>query len=290
MLTVAGTCSLGGKQPSSKERSSHEINPRPDDHVALSDESLIAWGRVTEDTEVRRHAIFTAALALLLSGSITTAQAQDIKFVSLTDFASLQNRIDELEGRLASYDNLGDGAQKYDDVCGSCQKGKGNCGCGPSWYAGYEMTVLQTYINDQVSGPGYDDAYGVGHRFIVGRDGGAGMGLRARYWMFNHGKDGLGALAGEAIRFDVDVLDIEATLNEQMCNWDVMVSGGIRYGRFEFMDVNSGAVGTYEGLGPNATYFVSKGGGGSSFGSFFCWRWAFSNFVDFGLRGCAFRA
>jgi len=195
---------------------------------------------------------------LLLPGSITTAQAQDIEFVSLTDFASMQNRIDELEGRLASYENLGGGAQ-IGDVCGSCQIGKDDCACGPSNYATYEITVLQPYLSDFFVGTGFDDKYGIGHRFIIGRDGGTGMGLRARYWMFNHDKAGVGGIAGTNVSIDMDALDIEATLDEHLCNWDVLVSGGLRYGRLEL--VPSLAIGealTLEAIGPTFSLEASR--------------------------------
>lgn len=204
---------------------------------------------------MHRHSIFAAALAMLLFGAINTTQAQDIKFVSQTDFASMQDRIDELEGRLASYSNLGGGAQKG-DVCGSCQKGKGDCGCGPSTYATYEMTILQPYISDLAAGPGFADDYGVGHRFTIGRDGGEGMGLRARYWMFNHGKAAVGGLAPLNTSIDMDALDLEATLDQQLCNWDILVSGGIRYGRAEISPAAN--VFRFEGLGPTVSLEAAR--------------------------------
>ena len=74
---------------------------------------------------------------------------------------------------------------------------------------------------------------------------------RPGYWMYNHGHGTIGGLAGvvNPIHLNMDALDLETTLNEQLHNFDVLVSGGVRYGRAAFGPV--GGTETYfEGYGP----------------------------------------
>jgi hypothetical protein len=190
------------------------------------------------------------AMAILLAPSIAGAEEMS--------YSALMSRIDALEQQLqqqhadfVSYE-MG-GAQKDDGDGKGHGKGKGNDSC-PSWYAGYEATVLRAYLSDNSAAlagqPGYGESYGVGHRFTVGRDGGNGVGVRARYWMYNHGHNFLPGPDG--ITLDMDVLDLEATLQEEFCNFDILLSGGVRYGRVGFNPLGLGQL-SFEGTGPTVS-------------------------------------
>ena len=149
--------------------------------------------------------------------------------------------------QFASY-NLGGG---YDDGYGK-GKGKGDDCCNdPAWYAAYELTVLRPYTSNITLGPGLRRRRRV--RTPIHRRGGtadARMGARFRYWFYNHGHDFV-PNAPVTLNMDLDVADLEATLNSDMHNWNLMVSGGARYGRLGY------------NLGPSTVFFEGAGLTGS---------------------------
>ncbi len=189
------------------------------------------------------------AMAILLAPSMAGAEEMS--------YSALMARIDALEAELhqqradfVSYE-MGGAQKDGDHGKGNGKgngKGKGGAG-GRSIYAGYEATVLRPYASSNTAnyfgGAGWDDEYGVGHRFTVGGENANGVGLRLRYWMFNHGHDTVPA--STTLSLDMDVIDLEATLSETLCNTDLLLSGGIRYGRAGL------------GFGPDEVYFEGTG-------------------------------
>ncbi len=144
------------------------------------------------------------------------------------------------------------------DSAGCCSTGATSVCCtSSSWYVGYELTVLRPYISNSVLGVNFDDEYGFGHRLVAGYDGGSGMGARLRFWFYNHGHD---ILPAGSVGIDMDVLDLEFTLDEQMCNWDIMVSGGARYGRVGLATglFNGGGEFFFEGVGPTVSLEATR--------------------------------
>jgi hypothetical protein len=184
-------------------------------------------------------------LAILMSGSIVVGE----ELVSYTD---LVDRLETLEYELAAFqkDGKGDGCIKcdYDDCCGC-----------PTTYASYEMTVLRPYISNITAPGGFDNEYGVGHRFIIGRDNGHGLGVRLRYWMYNHGH-ALVPPAPMTLNIDMDAVDLEATLKGEFCSWDLTLAGGIRYGRSDFSFGPSSLI--FEGTGPTVSLEAARDVGG----------------------------
>lgn len=119
----------------------------------------------------------------------------------------------------------------------------------PAWYAGYELTFLQAHISSPFFRDGWDDEYGAGSRFVLGYDHGNGIGGRLRYWMFNHGLDA--EVGPQGIGIDMDVADAEITLQNRLANWDLLVSGGVRYARTEFALFANELY--FEGTGPTVS-------------------------------------
>lgn len=207
-------------------------------------------------------ATWMASLAALFMVA-PNVSAEEISYSVLLDrIESLEAQLLQQDAQFAAY-SMGGGAQKSDqkgDACGSCQKGKSNCVCGtPAWYAAYEVTVLRPYISDANFGPGFSDKYGAGHRFIIGYDGGQGMGARLRYWTYNHGHDAIPPAGPGTIHLNMDAVDLEATLHSQMDCWDLTLAGGARYGRLAF---SPGGLSTYfEGAGPTVAIEAKRGFG-----------------------------
>jgi hypothetical protein len=148
------------------------------------------------------------------------------------------------------------------DSAGCCSTGAtSGCCASPSWYVGYELTVLQPYVANTAAAINFDDEYGFGHRLVAGYDGGSGMGARLRFWFYNHGHDLVPPVGSLGI--DMDVLDLEFTLNEQLRNWDLMVSGGVRYGRLGLtLDTLGIGLGNgelaFEGVGPTVSLEATR--------------------------------
>ncbi len=198
----------------------------------------------------RQVTTFLAALTAIMLTGQATAQAEDLSY------SDLVSRITALETEL----------QKTSDVQLASCDGEASCGfatsCRPSccacsaWYFGYEMTALQPYVSDITLAAGsYDDEFGFGHRLTIGYDGGSGMGARLRYWFYNHGHDTVPPAAPDSLGIDMDVIDLELNLTEQLRNYNLMISGGVRYAR---MGLNSTIIDTafprlvFEGGGPTA--------------------------------------
>ena len=206
-----------------------------------------------------------ASLAALLMVA-PNVSAEDISYsVLLQRLESLEAQLAQQDAQFASY-NLGGGGGgvQKDDTCASCQKGKDDCVCCgvPSWYARYELTILRPYISDANTGPGWGNDYGTGHRFILGYDGGQGMGARVRYWTYNHGHDAvppLGLLI-PGVHLDMDVVDLEATLHSHMACWDLTLAGGLRYGRVGVSIDGSDDI-YFEGTGPTVAIEARRGVG-----------------------------
>ena len=190
-------------------------------------------------------------IALGLLGGVQDVNADNLSNSALLD------RIEALEAELyqqriefAGYSGgKSDGGSKGGACYDVCET---DC---PAWYAGYEITVLKPHVSSNLANylgaPGWDGSeLPVGHRFVIGRDGGTGMGARIRYWTYNTGAE-LAPPGANPLNMDLDVLDLELTLNEKMCNWEFLLSGGLRYGRAGF---SLGADEVYfEGTGPTVS-------------------------------------
>jgi len=148
--------------------------------------------------------------------------------------------------------------------CGSaCRVGHRRCLGG---YFGYELTVLQPAISEatlQDSGDSFKNEFGFGHRFTLGYDGGNGLGVRTRYWFYNHEQKFQNAASG-VVDLRMDTFDLEFTLDEQLRSWDMMVSGGIRYGRAGLENpttkliVIGPAEYRFEGVGPTVSFEAAR--------------------------------
>jgi len=215
---------------------------------------MTAKGRITAF-------LASLALAIMLAPAMTRAEEMS--------YSALMSRIDALEAQLhqqhtdfVAYE-MG-GAQKDDGDKGN---GKGKGGSGRSVYIGYEATVLRPYVSSSTAvnlgATGFDNNYGVGHRFTLGMVGDNGVGARMRYWIYNHGHDLVppGVSNTPTLSIDMDVFDLEVTLNEELCNFDLLLSGGVRYGRLgvSAASVSVDSYDTYfEGTGPTVSFEAQR--------------------------------
>jgi len=189
-----------------------------------------------------RVAVFFAVASILVSSISLEAWAEE------PSAADLIFRIDSLESQVAQQQAE---LNSFRAAVGQVPTGRSNEGRPGSVYGGYELTVLQPYFSDAGSGPGFDESVGLGHRFTFGLEKSCGVGVRARYWTYNHSLDGHDLYAGERLHIDMDSLDVDLTFRERFRRWDLLMSGGVRYGRNSY--------GSYAIFGPGEARFEGAG-------------------------------
>ncbi|MCL4201568.1 MAG: hypothetical protein KJ000_03685 [Pirellulaceae bacterium] len=189
---------------------------------------------------MRKWISFGAGLTVMCLATIANAQTPSSDLYS---YASYANRVETLErelaqvhAKLASYGTEGgNSAKAYDDNC-----------CGESsWFVGGEVAVLKPFVGLPAF-QAFD--YEATPRVWLGYEHGSGLGARATYWQFdNSNPDG-------TIDLDFRTLDLDVTQRGQFCNWDIVVFGGLRYGKIgvtEFVPQEEREFGfVFEGLGP----------------------------------------
>ena len=67
-------------------------------------------------------------------------------------------------------------------------------------------------------------------RYTAGFRGENGVGLRGRFWSFDHNYPFNAAFAPAQLGIDASTADAEVTAAQRFLNWDVEFSGGVRYG------------------------------------------------------------
>lgn len=199
----------------------------------------------------RKFTTWLATLAVFALVGPSIANAEELSYSELVSrLEALESQLDNQQAEFASF-NLGGGTQKYDDGCG--KGGKGGCGPQRSVYGSYELTVLQPQISVPLLGLGFGDDYLTGHRLILGAENSNGIGGRIRYWTFDQS---INAVTGPpvTVAINMDVLDGEVTMREHLCSFDMLLSGGFRYGRAGFSPAGPQGNGPgefyYEGIGP----------------------------------------
>ncbi len=125
-----------------------------------------------------------------------------------------------------------------------------------------EASFLRPYLSGARSsatstgGKWLDPSYGTATRLKLGYESDSGLGFRGQYFSFNHGNDIASTFGGGSVGLKMDVIDAEVTLKNSFRNWDLGVSGGVRYG---YLGINGDGVVifpgqlTFEGIGATAS-------------------------------------
>ena len=190
-----------------------------------------------------RTAISIAVAILTIGLGVFDAQAEEPSAADLTA------RIDTLEAQMVQQEAE---LNAFRAIVGQFSLRRSRECNGWSIYGGYELTMLQPHFSDAGSGPGFDESFGVGHRFALGLESHRGIGGRVRYWSYDHSIVGHDAFAGDVLHIDMDTLDLDLTLRERFRRWDLLVSGGVRYGRNSYGSDTIFGPGEarFEGFGP----------------------------------------
>ncbi len=197
--------------------------------------------------EMKRGFSCWVGLAVLLLAAPSMTKAEELSYSTLlTRIETLEAELEEQRTDFASYST-----NSYDMVPGDY-----DCGCsGTTWSFGYELMFLRPYVSNITLGPGFNNQYGLGHRLTLGAEGSGGVGARVRYMTYEQDHAFIPP-APVTLDIDVDMLDAEMTLRERMRNWDLLVSGGFRYGRNAY---NLGPATVYfEGTGPTVSLEATR--------------------------------
>ncbi len=156
------------------------------------------------------------ALAMTLFAGVATA-----------DGAEPMAEIEDLRAELQALREQVNTSSCYEACCDPCCRSTGfTAGAEVSWIKPHSSMGQGAFIPVNFDG-------NAATRFWVGYSAGNGLGLRARYWDFDHGASGIDPLDpdfSELMELDLAVFDLEVTdVTELGCNWDVMVTGGYRH-------------------------------------------------------------
>ena len=129
-------------------------------------------------------------------------------------------------------------------------------------FGAIELTFLKPYLSGAPATFGIgtsrviDANYSTGVRYILGYKNDSGLGVRARYWNYDTNSNFVAPFAPSRLGIHLDVADAEITLGQRLCNWDLEVSGGLRYGKLQYSNGTPTLFGvgglTFEGVGPTA--------------------------------------
>ncbi|MEK6249215.1 MAG: hypothetical protein N2C12_13620 [Planctomycetales bacterium] len=147
-----------------------------------------------------------------------------------SETTSFLNRMEELEAEVAA---MRDSLYAADNTCetdtfSSC--------CGPSWYGGLEVPILQPNdgFGDIVGAPGVGQNVGI--RGWIGRQWDDGLGVRFSGFYWADSSTPGGPNSGIAVY----TLDLEITQQASFYGWDLLFSGGVRGGGLDRHIVDDG--------------------------------------------------
>jgi hypothetical protein len=131
---------------------------------------------------------------------------------------------------------LGGSSERSDSI--DTQSDPQSCHCGETtcqqccaepltsvYYADVQLFFMRTHILEGAIGK-LSEKYELSPRFILGFEGLGGVGGRARYWTYGRWTPNLD---GDAIRVDMDVIDLETTCRFRTSRTDLVIAGGIRW-------------------------------------------------------------
>jgi hypothetical protein len=160
-------------------------------------------------------------MAGMLLCSNVVASPDDLRY------SGLEQRLATLEAQMASQQGvrsagyLDDGGARGPQVCDTqpiC-----HCDDGGTYFE-FQMLWMRPHINELVAGKLSEEHY-FSPRWIIGYEDACGIGVRSRYWRFDHSVD---ADLSDSIRIGMDVLDVEATNHLDFHRTDLVLGGGIR--------------------------------------------------------------
>ena len=173
------------------------------------------------------------------------------------DTTELETRVQRLEAELSRLR-----APTYSDPMKTLesQLRRQDVGSG-GLFGDIEVTFLQPHISGSQAAFGLgavgrliDGDYQTGMRYVLGYRNDSGVGVRGRFWQYDHSFVYLPPFEPAVFGIRMDVADTEITLDQRLRHWDMQVAAGLRYGRLEYSNDTPTLFGvgtaTFEGVGP----------------------------------------
>ena len=182
----------------------------------------------------RKLFLFIVLVTLSLAG--IPVSANEVYDASVSQMLAEQSqRIQQLENQLTS---LNQGQYLHSSGDGCCDDCDDGCG---GFIGGAEITFLKAHNNAlslsavplgsiQVL-PEYD--YEMAPRFWLGYQFAGGLGFRATYWGYDQAVASTTLPVPLTVGLEATTVDLELTQAASFCKWDLLVSGGLRYGRID---------------------------------------------------------
>ena len=95
------------------------------------------------------------------------------------------------------------------------------------YYTQVELLWMRAHVNEAAVGK-LSEQYEIAPRFVIGYEDNGGIGTRVRFWTYGRTTPNLTSPA-DAVRFEFDVLDLEATSRFGNDRSELVVGGGIRW-------------------------------------------------------------
>jgi hypothetical protein len=171
---------------------------------------------------MKRLALSLAAAVAILGGTASSTLAYD-----WTAMDAAQNNVYTSTTQLPL---VAIGDCNGDIACGACDD---CCDCCLSW--GFIGSAELTYLKPHFSlgtgaGDDFDWDYQPSVRLVAGLQRSDGLGVRFRYWDFDHTQADPGGAVSDSQSVETYILDLEAFTSMQLgCNWDATISSGLRY-------------------------------------------------------------
>jgi hypothetical protein len=224
---------------------------------------------------VRPNAIFSIALAASICAA--TSSADEFVFEAIDQSPVVHTEpieqpaavySDTVESRISSLENEIEWLRKNQSTQNhnvlrnvECQMSCREVGCGGLFFAA-EASFLRPYLSGANSsatatgGKWVDPTYGTAARLKLGYESDSGLGVRAQYFSLDHGIDLASRFGGGSLGLKLDVVDAEVTFRSRLRQWDLGVSGGVRYGYLGYTGdgvvIAPGQL-TFEGIGATAS-------------------------------------
>lgn len=173
------------------------------------------------------------------------------------DTAELEARVQRLEAELSQFRS-----PTYSDPMRTLesQLRRQDSGTG-ALFGDIEVTFLQPHISGSQAAFGLgavgrliDGDFQTGMRYVLGYRNDSGVGVRGRFWQYDHSFVYLPPFEPAVFGIRMDVADTEITLDQRLRHWDMQVAAGLRYGRLEYSNETPTLFGvgtaTFEGVGP----------------------------------------
>lgn len=119
--------------------------------------------------------------------------------------------------------------------CDNCGTSSTATDSQPHLYGAADLLFFRTRFTNDAVGK-LSETYELSPRFTLGVENLGDLGFRARYWLY--GRD-TNSLSGGDIRFELDVLDLEATHRIAGRRSQIDLSAGIRWANFRLSDVEN---------------------------------------------------